>query len=320
MAIPSASRETGDTPESTPENSTAQPTPSSHKMSGRNRFLFFLTAWLIVLMPFLFWWNTWFGRQLSDEQITEYLRDDKRPRHIQHALVQLGERMGRRDAGAARWYPEMVRLASHSVEEVRNTDAWVMGQDTSDADFHAALRKMLEDSSPMVRGNAALSLVRFGDAAGRAQIAALLQPAKIVAPGAGRVLDTDKAGIAIRQGGLIAKLQLGSLQNENRHDGTQTTDVRSPISGRIRTISASAGVNVAAGEEIATVDPSEEQVWEALRALYIIGRAEDLPAIRPYERELPDIPNRVRQQALLTDNAIRSRAAAPPERSNEVTK
>ena len=44
-------------------------------MSTRNRLLFFLTAWLIVLMPFLFWWNTWFGRQLSDKQITEYLND-----------------------------------------------------------------------------------------------------------------------------------------------------------------------------------------------------------------------------------------------------
>ena len=41
---------------------------------------------------------------------------------------------------------------------------------------------MLQDSSPMVRGNAALSLVRFGDATGRPQIVALLQPAQITAP------------------------------------------------------------------------------------------------------------------------------------------
>ena len=56
-------------------------------MSTRNRLLFFLTAWLIVLMPVLFWWNTWFGRQLSDQQLAEYLQDEKHPRHIQHALV-----------------------------------------------------------------------------------------------------------------------------------------------------------------------------------------------------------------------------------------
>jgi len=40
---------------------------------------FFVTAWLIVLMPFLFWWNTWFGRQLPDKQISEYLQDEKHP-------------------------------------------------------------------------------------------------------------------------------------------------------------------------------------------------------------------------------------------------
>src|SRR5262249_26897134 len=161
-----------------------------HPMSRRNRLLLFLTAWLIVLMPFLFWWNTWFGRRLSDGQIREYLNDEKHPRHIQHALVQLGERMTRHDPTATRWYPEMSRLARHPVEEVRNTDAWVMGQDTLGADFHSTLLMMLRDSSAMVRGNAALSLVRFGDASGRPQIVALLLPARIVAPSAGRIIDS----------------------------------------------------------------------------------------------------------------------------------
>jgi hypothetical protein len=158
-----------------------------------------------------------------------------------------------------------------------------------------------------VRGNAALSLVRFGDASGREQIVALLQPARIVAPSAGRVLDADRVGTAIHQGGLIAKLQIVKLQ-----DGAQTMDVRSPISGRIRTISVAAGAEVAAGSEIATVDPSDEQVWEALRALYLVGKAEDLAAVRVYERELKEIPDRVRLQAVLTEKAIRERAAAQP--------
>ena len=74
-------------------------------MSTGQRILFFVTAWLIVLMPFLFWWNTWFGRQLSDKQLSEYFHDDKKPRHIQHALVQIGERMSRRDASVTRGIP-----------------------------------------------------------------------------------------------------------------------------------------------------------------------------------------------------------------------
>jgi biotin carboxyl carrier protein len=274
------------------------PARARHRMSTRNRLLFFLVAWLIVLMPFLFWWSTWFGRHLSNTQITEYLNDDKHPRHIQHALVQLGGRMASQDARATRWYPDLLRLASHPVEEVRNTDAWVMGQDTSAAAFHETLLKMLRDSSPMVRGNAALSLVRFGDAAGRPQIVALLQPASIVAPVAGRVVDIDKVGTSVRQGGLIAKLQ----------DGESATEIRSPITGRIRALSVATGTTVDAGGEVASIDPSSEQVWEALRALYLVGQRDDLAAIRAYERNVPEIPDRLREQALLTEKSILSRA------------
>jgi hypothetical protein len=268
-------------------------------MSRTQKLLFFLTAWLICLMPFLFWWNTWFGRKLSDQQLTEYLHDTKKPRHIQQALVQVGERITRHDVTAKQWYPDLVRLAADPVEEVRNTDAWVMGQDTSVIEFHETLLKMLSDPSQMVRGNAALSLVRFGDATGRPQILALLQPAHITSPESGRIADTDRPGTAIHQGGLIAKLEFGNKQ---------IAEIRSPIPGRIRSV-AGTGANISAGAEVAVVDPANDQVWEALRALYLIGQSDDLPAIRPYERDLPDISNDVRQQAVETEQAIRDRAS-----------
>jgi hypothetical protein len=268
-------------------------------MSTRNRLLFFLTAWLIVLMPFLFWWNTWFGRQLSDKQLAEYLQDEKHPRHIQHALVQIGERMTRHDSSVTPWYPQVVGLSSHPVEEVRNTDAWVMGEDTSGAGFHEALLKLLSDPSPMVRGNAALSLVRFGDATGRPQILELLQPAQITAPQSGRILDSDRPGTPIHQNGLIAKLEYGEKQ---------IAEIRSPIPGRIRSVLGT-GASIAAGAEIAVVDPAPDQVWEALRALYLIGEPGDIAAIRPYQRELPDVPDHVRKQALETEQAIEKRSA-----------
>ena len=283
-------------------NATPQVTPDASKppkprMSTRNRLLFFVTGWLIVLMPFLFWWNTWFGRQLSEKQLAEYLQDQKHPRHIQHALVQIGEHITRHDASVTQWYPQVVRLASDPVEEVRNTDAWVMGQDTSGAGFHEALLKMLADPSLMVRGNAALSLVRFGDASGRPQILELLQPARVTATQPGKVIDTSAVGTTIHQAGIVAKLQAGD----------QTIEIRSPITGRLRTLSAQTGQTVAAGAEIATIDPGTEQVWEALRALYLIGQPEDIAAVSPYERELPDISNDVRNQAMETEKAIRQR-------------
>ena len=267
------------------------------RMSSTQRVLFFVTAWLIVLMPFLFWWNTWFGRRLSEKEVAEYLQDEKKPRHIQHALVQIGESMSRHDAAVRRWYPDVVRLATHPVEEIRNTDAWVMGQDTSGAGFHETLLKMLNDPSPMVRGNAALSLVRFGDASGRAQVVALLQPAQVTAPESGKLTELTTVGTTIHQGGVMAKLDHGG----------QIVEVHSPITGRLRELSMRAGQSVAAGGKIATLDPSTEQVWEALRALYVIGQPEDIEAVRRYERELPEISDRVRQQAVETEKAIKGR-------------
>lgn len=281
--------------------STADTTPqvkAKRSMTRNQKILFFVTGWLIVLMPFLFWWNTWFGRHLSDQQMNEYLHDDKKPRHIQHALVQLGDRMSHGDANVKRWYPDVIMLATNPVEEVRNTDAWVMGQDTAGTGFHETLLKMLRDSSPMVRGNAALSLVRFGDATGRPQIVDLLQPAHLVASAAGRITDSDRPGTAIHQGGLIAKLATS--------DSSHIIEIRSPIPGRIRSV-AQTGATLAQGAEVAVIDPATEQVWEGLRALYLIGQPEDLPAIQVYERDLPDISNDVRQQAEQTEKAIRAR-------------
>jgi len=303
-------------PDSPPAVAAPQP---KRGMSRTQKILFFATGWLIVLMPFLFWWNTWFGRHLSDHQVSEYLHDDKKPRHIQQALVQISDRMSHNDAAV--WYPDLVRLASDPVEEIRNTDAWVMGQDPSGAGFHETLLKMLSDSSATVRGNAALSLVRFGDASGRPQIVALLQPAEARVPTSGpvgesmpqgswsdngrtaSVVDTAAPDTNLREGGVVAKLGVTTAANV-----TSVVELRSPITGRVRTIETQRGRQVHPGDLVAVVDPATEQVWEALRALYLVGTPEDLDVIRPYERELQSISNDVRKQAVETEKAIQTRA------------
>jgi multidrug efflux pump subunit AcrA (membrane-fusion protein) len=162
---------------------------------------------------------------------------------------------------------------------------------------------MLNDPSLMVRGNAALSLVRFGDATGRPQIVALLQPAKVIAPQAGKITDSSTVGTVIHQGGIIAK-----IKTEIESAG-QATEIRSPITGRLRELSVKPGQTVTAGDEVATLDPGTEQIWEALRALYLVGQPEDIPAIRPYQRELAEIPDHVRKQAVEAEQAIRERAS-----------
>ena len=104
------------------------------------KWLVFGVAFLMVLVPFLFWKGTWFGTVLSDQKLKNYLERSARPRDTQHALLQLSEQMTRGQwEQARRWYPSILTLITHPVPEVRNTLAWVMGQDTTQAQFHQAL-------------------------------------------------------------------------------------------------------------------------------------------------------------------------------------
>ena len=66
----------------------------------------------------------------------------------------------------SRWYPQVVEQAASPNLEIRQTAAWIMGQDHNYAPFHEALLKLLHDPEPMVRRNAALGLAGFGDSGG----------------------------------------------------------------------------------------------------------------------------------------------------------
>jgi len=52
-------------------------------------------------------------------------------------------------------------------------------------------------------------------------------------------------------------------------------------------------------------------VWEALRALYLVGQAPDLEDVERYLRPIPGMPEAIARQAALTSQAIQSRRAAP---------
>jgi hypothetical protein len=126
-------------------------TPRAPKRPGRRAYLLIaLFALALVLFPFLFWYNTWFGRKLSDSDLDAYFADRAKPRHIQHALVQLGERVSH-GQNAARWYPRVIAEAVSPNLEIRQTAAWIMGQDRAYPPFHEALLKLIHDPEPMVR-------------------------------------------------------------------------------------------------------------------------------------------------------------------------
>ncbi len=290
----------------TGNNSNPAASVASVSQRRRSTLPLIIVAALFIIVPFLTWYGTWFGRTLSDEDIGKYLTDENNPRHVQHALLQIADRLDDKDAGVKRWYPQIVALASSPIPEFRLTVAWLMGKDNASQEFHATLHKLLEDSEPNVRRNAALSLVTFGDGRGRAQLRAMLQPYTVAAPLEGKIISTLPEGTLIKMGGLLAR-----IQPEN--GGAE--EVRSPLSGKINGILAREGAKVAVGDTILSIAPDSESVWEALRALYLIGEREDLPLVERYAQGVEEMPERVKQQAALTAKAIQSRSSKQEESS-----
>jgi hypothetical protein len=254
--------------------------------------LIVLFALALVLFPFLFWYATWFGRKLSDADLDAYFADTSKPRHIQHALVQLGERVSRGQT-AARWYPRVIAQAASPNLEIRQTAAWIMGQDRAYQPFHGALLTLIHDPEPMVRRNAALSLAAFGDDAARSELVAMLRPYTVRAPVGGPLRYRLKLGDYVNPGTLLARVG--------------DTEVRSPAPGEVRSLEHKEGDAVAPGDALAVLSADKNHVWEALRALYVVGQAEDLEEVRRFTRPVPGLPASVARQAALTAQAIQAR-------------
>jgi hypothetical protein len=260
-----------------------------------------ILAILFVVVPFLTWYLTWFGRPLSDADIEKYLSDEKNVRHVQQALTQVEERIEKGDASVRRWYPQIVALTKSNVVEIRKTVAWVMGQDNQAEEFHTGLLTLIKDSHPAVRRNAAVQLVRFNDASGRLELRAMLQPFNLAAPFEGTLSSVLKPGAAVRENSLVARIT--NAQN-------QVQEVRSPLPGKLTQVVAQEGGRVAAGDVVLTLAPDADFVYEALRALFLVGTEEDLPDVERYERGVEEMPERVKQQAAQTVKAIRSRSGS----------
>jgi biotin carboxyl carrier protein len=267
---------------------------------GRWTYGILIVAFLFVLMPFLFWNATWFGRPMNDAQIAKALADRTHPREIQHALAQLETRIEARDPRVKQWYPQIVALASDPVDEIRVTNAWVMGQDNTSEEFHHALSQMLNDPNVMVQRNAALSLVRFKDDAGHARILAMLRPYEMTSPLTGTLDTRLKAGDIVNPGTMIAHIEASGKKNE----------VRATVPGTLIRWLADDHANIATGEPLVALGPSEGMVWEALRALYIVGRSEDLPDVEQVARAAYGSSPQIGQQAQSTARAIRDRSSS----------
>jgi len=282
-----------------PELKVATPEVKRVRASGPILIL----AVLFVVGAFLTWYFTWFGRNLSDADITSYLSDQAHPRRVQHALLQVQERIARGDANAKQWYPQIVSLAGSHETEFRLTVAWLMGFDNKTEEFHQALLKLVNDQEPIVRRNAAPALVRFNDGSGGRELRATLQPYPLAAPANGVVESTLKEHAQVARGTLLVRL---------RQTNNTIEEVRSPLPGRVEQIGVPLGATITAGQTLLTISSDEESIWEALRGLSFVGDADDLNVVEAYERGSATGParsDRIKEQAALTAKAIKSRVA-----------
>jgi HEAT repeats len=261
-------------------------------------FTMLLATLAFVLVPFLFWYLTWFGRKLSDADLEKYLTDTSAPHQTQHAIAQLADMMARHDLAAPRWHPALLALARNQESEFRLMAAWAMGQDAKSDDLHQALLTLLRDPEPVVRWNAALALIRFGDASGEPELHLMLRPYRLPASTTGSITLRAKAQDAFASGTVVAR-----IKDENGND----QDVRSPMSGALERWIARDGAHVVRGDAIAVLAPGADQVWEALRALVLVGQPADLEDVERFARGAPGMNERTRQQAELTAKAIRGR-------------
>ncbi len=267
----------------------------ARKVSLKTHLLVFGSLLAFVLVPGLFWHDVWFGRVLNDTELDEYLNDETSPRRMQHGLAQLGERIGRGDPEARRWYPRVVELAGHDQPEIRNLSAWLMGQDAAAAGFRLRLAQLLKDSNPLVRRNAALSLVRFGDDRGRPELQSMLLPWVVKSPQAGRLRLLVEVDDEIGSGSPVAEIEQGET----------SVAVQAPVSGMAENL-AGDGQSVDAGTALMVLAPDPVHLWEALRALYLVGTEEDLELIEPYLGSGEENES-IRSQAHLTREAILKR-------------
>jgi hypothetical protein len=271
-----------------------------------------IVASLFIIVPFLTWYFTWFGRSLSDEKIVEYLSDEKKPRNIQHALTQIESRMEKNDPAVKKFYPRILELAKSPTGEVRKTVAWVMGQDNTSEDFHRALLELLKDPEPLVRRNAALQLVRFGDASGRLELRAMLQPFEAKSPINGTIVSILPVGSDLRAGALLARIRAASPSASpiTHHPSPITIsgdvqEFRAPVDGEISSVAVKEGDAVTAGQTIASLKPDRASLLDALRALAYVGTKEDLPAIEAVTKL--DQSAEIAAQSAAAAKAIRAR-------------
>ncbi len=235
-------------------------------------------------------------------EIARHLDDTSNPRETQRALTQVAQEIGEGRPAVRRWYSAVLRLASNSDPALRQTAIWVMSHDPKSSDFHEAVSRLLSDPVPLVRWNAAVSLVKFGDPACRPQLREMLRSYTLESPAAGILRYERKENSYVESGSKIAAVA----------DGGSITLISAPLTGFLDQRLAEGGAKVKIGEALAVLLPGGEQVSEALRSLAVVGQVDDLPDVERYGKSVSGMPDGIQKQARVTAEEIRKRSGTSP--------
>ncbi|HZB47428.1 MAG TPA: HEAT repeat domain-containing protein [Pyrinomonadaceae bacterium] len=285
-------------PASNPNGHAAETRDGPRPARRRTPWPLLVVAVLFVVVPFLAWYTTWFGRALTDEQIEQYLGETDKPRHVQHALSEIEKRISKGDEHARRWYPRVASLAESPEKEVRLTAAWVMGADARSAEFREPLARLTQDGEPIVRRNAALSLVGSGDARALPELRAMLKPYTVAATSEGIALTALTEGSQVRRESLLVRVKIGG----------DVSEVRSPLDGKVEKAFVKEGDHFRNGAELFVIAPDPVAVGDALEGLKRLGTAEDLAEVERYARGVEGMPDYIKNRAAQAAEAIKRRA------------
>jgi multidrug efflux pump subunit AcrA (membrane-fusion protein) len=123
----------------------------------------------------------------------------------------------------------------------------------------------------------------------------MLKPYVLKAPVDGVVASSMHEGSTVSRRTPLARIE--------QPDG-KVVELRSPLPGRVNKMLKQNGQQVSRDEDLLSLNSDEETVWEALRALAIVGTKDDLHLIQSYTESAS---GRIKEQAGLTAKAIISR-------------
>jgi hypothetical protein len=240
---------------------------------------------------------------LNDAEIEAYLKPTASGRDAYHAAEQISRRIRAKDPEVKRFYPGVVGMSKSSQVENRKAAAWVMQYDNAEPTFHEALLALIDDPSPVVAWNAALSLSLHRSDAGRRHLRAMLQTYDVAAPAAGTFQPRKAATEQVRPDDQIGMLTAGN----------QEWIIHPPFPAKIESIRP-ADSAVKQGEVVATIRPSQDFAFSALVALTLpgIGRQDDIPVIEAYLAATPQADEKVADQAKVALSTLRALPESGP--------